>query len=628
MRKISTDILYRDIDEAVRQQHSDLLAACQSDLDEATREAEAMRSGLRQREREKEECEKQLNEQLSIVNRCRQQSKTHAERQKAAEYEYLRAQERLKYVEHRHAAVIEEKARIGQRYDTLALSAPQDRSNYDAQLAAYRAQVENLDNEIKQLTSEIETLKRSGQRSSSEELINALYLQVMKLRGDKAALPIPVEDGALKAERSKHFDHMEGVRAELVSLEQEVDDWRKAENEALSDLEAIEKRLHDLQDEPERNRIHELAAHDKIDSLREKLNGFPTAPSASEISAALNEESAAEALKEVEDQVANQIEAAKIRFESSDLVRSGDWKSFSQLVSNRAEAERLWGESVEEELAQIESEIAPDLAQVREHAEYMELKFADRMLDVPAGLTPEEERVLSTTFTPEEITFLQRGGELKVWTTKGFRSWAFYLNIGLVVAMLIVCILMENGRFESDEFTQEMVGVAAAITVLTAVVIRLFRLKGTVRMKYRLWPEERYIDVPYTADNFRKFREAQTKKSELERQLQKRNELISARREESILSEKLNSYIGENFPQSARTAPLKDSQNLRQNVECWYEETLEASLGKTDFPAVKLEMLRPSIGGSDNEHVTRTLNRWESKLKKHGWTEFTRQTLN
>lgn len=164
--------------------------------------------------------------------------------------------------------------------------------------------------------------------------------------------------------------------------------------------------------------------------------------------------------------------------------------------------------------------------------------------------------------------------------------------------------------------------VVLAITI--AVIIRLLRLRSTVRMKRRHGTGTPYIEVPYSAKNYRDFQRAQVKKMDLDERIHSRTLVADARRQADDAQRKFDAYLAENFPDSSRTSPLAAARDMEQPVERWYEEALRASLGEGEWPSVELKRLRPLKKRDESKHDSRTRNRWESLLKERGLTEFLR----
>lgn len=619
MRKISTDLLFKDIEDTIRQRNSTFLAEREASVEEATRRADQVRAELQSQRKLMEEVEERIELQSEILAACERRRETLEERRNSAVQEYHRAQERLKSAQESFSAVRSESARLAQRYDALALSAPRDDSNYDAHLKAYEQQVENLDNEIDRLMQEIKTLKLKNDNAATSDVINALYLQASKLRGDKAALSVPVEDTSTKKARARHFKHMEDVRAELVSLEKHERDCQDAENQARSELIEAENKIRDLQNEPERDRLAEKAAKVEIGELRKELESIPLPPMAAVMTAKLDEERASAALEAAEAEVAAESDEAKARFGSSALVTGGEWESFSQLTTKRPEAEKLWSQSVNEELEQIKTEVAPTLDRAKERAEALRQTHGEVKISEHHYLTPEEEHVLTTTFTPEQRAFLEQGGVLKVTTTKGLSEWIIYLSVGTLLATLGFSMT----GMDSDLSVPVLTGFVL-VALAIAVIIRLLRLRSTVRMKRRTATGTPYIEVPYSAKNYRDFQHAQVKKMDLDELIHSRALVADARRQAVDAQAKFDAYLAQNFPDSSRTSPFAAARDMEQPVERWYEETLQASLGEGEWPSVELDRLRPRKKCDENEHDFRTRNRWESLLKERGLTEFLR----
>lgn len=619
MRKVSTDLLFKDIENTIKQRNSTLLAERKASLDEATRRADQLRAELQAQRKQMEEVGQRIERQSEILAACQRRRETLDDRRDYAVQEYHRAQERLKSAQESFSAVRSENARLAQRYDALALSAPRDDSNYDAHLRAYEQQVENIDNEIDRLTQEIKTLKLTNDDAATNDVINALYLQASKLRGEKAALSVPVEDTSIKEARARHFAHMEEIRAELVALEKQERDCQAAESQATSELSRAENNIQNLQNEPERDRLAEKAAKEEIGALKEELKSIPPPPTAAILTAKLDEERASVALEAVEAEVAAESDEAKARFESSALVSGGEWESLSQLTTKRTEAEKLWNQSVKEELEQIKTEVVPTLDWAKERAAELEQTHGQVEISQHDYLTPEEEHVLATTFTPEQRAFLEQGGGLKVTATKGLSEWFFYLSVGTTLAALGVSM----AGMDSELSVPVLTGfVLVAIT--TAVIIRLLRLRSTVRMKRRDGTGTPYIEVPYSARNYRDFQRAQVKKMDLDERIHRRALVADARRQAADAQTKYDDYLAQNFPDSSRTSPLAAALDMEQPVEHWYEETLRASLGEGEWPSVELDRLRPRKKCDESKHDSRTRNRWESLLKERGLTEFLR----
>lgn len=623
MQEISTNRLFADIENKVKQSNESLLKECEQRLNVASRNADEVRRHIISLKEKKKDYENQLQKQQNLISGCRERRASYQSRVELAIERYRQAESSAKSSAEEHSRSLRELARINERYNALTLSAPNVSDNYDAELEAYKHRMKSIQSEIDRISKEIEQLSVSGGANSGDaSLKNALIIQLNKLKGDKASIPRPVENAAATKATAEHSRLMKESQESLDKAEREEQAKQDASNRAQIELSDANITLNSLRNEPEMDRKIEKEATDRTIQLMEILSDFSTVPSPDEQQILNEERSAIEVSEATDEQVKKQIEAAKQCFQSSPLSQEGKWDLLCTLTGKRNDAVKIWNMCVESELQAIQETVVPDLSNVQSKNTEAEKKYgylADWHPTNSEDLSSNEAQILESKFTPEQRAVLESGGTLYVKTTRGCSSWLAYIFFGFIISLLLTAIPLSMDQI-GKEFESELF---ILWPILWCVLVIIFRFRGR-KQKVEMVSHGsglKFINTPNTP-NFKEFNRVQSKKLQLEERTQGRSELIAAREELASEREHLDAYLRQNFPESLRDVPLDCSPALTEEVEGWYRQTLESSLEKGGWPTIRLDRLRAQPSHLDNSHFKNVYTHWESELKSSGLVEF------